>query len=144
MAKILLVDDEPDILEFLRYNLEQNGFVICTANNGKDGIDIAVREHPDIIVLDIMMPKLDGIEVCNKLRARSEFKDTTIVFLSARTEDYSHIAGFDAGADDYIVKPIRMKVFLAKMQSLLKRKQSNIIGKESVENQTFGELTDYS
>jgi len=141
MVKVLLVDDEPDILEFLRYNLELNGFIVCTAENGKEGIDVAVKERPDIIVLDIMMPKLDGIEVCNRLRARSEFKDTIIVFLTARTEDYSHLAGFEAGADDYIIKPIRIKVFIAKLQTLFRRKIAKPNVLESKLTQSFENFT---
>jgi len=122
MLKVLLVDDEPDILEFLKYNLEANGFMVITAENGVLALQIAEIERPDIIVLDVMMPQMDGIEVCNQLRDKKQFQNTIIVFLSARSEDYSHIAGLDAGADDYIVKPVRIKIFIAKLLSLSKRK----------------------
>lgn len=119
--KVLLVDDEPDILELLKYNLEREGYVVHTALNGREGIKIAKAERPDLIVLDIMMPGMDGVEVCNLLRQMPEFKRTLITFLTARSEDYSQIAGFDAGADDYITKPVRPKVFISKVKALLKR-----------------------
>ena len=122
MLKVLLVDDEPDILEFLKYNLEANGFMVITTDNGISALEIAEKERPDIIVLDVMMPQMDGIEVCNQLREKKHFQNTIIIFLSARSEDYSHIAGLDAGADDYIVKPVRIKIFIAKLISLHKRK----------------------
>ncbi|MCB9169478.1 MAG: response regulator transcription factor [Flavobacteriales bacterium] len=119
--KVLLVDDEADILELLRYNLEREGYRVSTAQNGKDALKVARNERPDLIVLDIMMPGMDGVEVCNQLRAQPEFKQTLITFLTARGEDYSQIAGFDAGADDYITKPVRPKVFVSKVKALLKR-----------------------
>lgn len=119
--KVLLVDDEQDILELLRYNLEREGLKVFTANNGREGLKLAKAERPDLIVLDIMMPGMDGVEVCNQLRALPEFKQTLITFLTARGEDYSQIAGFDAGADDYITKPVRPKVFVSKVKALLKR-----------------------
>ncbi|MBL0126772.1 MAG: response regulator transcription factor [Flavobacteriales bacterium] len=119
--KVLLVDDEPDILELLKYNLEREGYVVFTALNGREGIKIAKSERPDLIVLDIMMPGMDGVEVCHQLRQLPEFKRTLITFLTARSEDYSQIAGFDAGADDYITKPVRPKVFISKVKALLKR-----------------------
>jgi two-component system alkaline phosphatase synthesis response regulator PhoP len=118
---VLLVDDEPDILELLRYNLEREGLKVLTANNGKDAVKLAKSDRPDLIVLDIMMPGMDGVEVCTTLRALPEFKHTLIAFLTARGEDYSQIAGFDAGADDYITKPVRPKVFVSKVKALLKR-----------------------
>ncbi|MBX2979111.1 MAG: response regulator transcription factor [Flavobacteriales bacterium] len=119
--KVLLVDDEADIIELLKYNLEREGFVVLTALNGKDAIKVAKASRPDLIVLDIMMPGMDGVEVCNQLRQMPEFKNTVITFLTARSEDYSQIAGFDAGADDYITKPVRPKVFISKVKALLKR-----------------------
>ena len=131
MKKVLLVDDEPDILEFLKYNLENNGFIVYTSEDGKQALEVAEKEQPDIIVLDVMMPKMDGIEVCCQLREKKQFQNTIIVFLSARSEDYTHIAGFDAGADDFIVKPIRIKVFIAKLLSLQRRKDNNS-DKESI------------
>ena len=125
MIKILIADDEPDILEFLKYNLEANGFIVFTAEDGKQAIEMATKERPDVIILDIMMPNMDGIEVCRELRERTEFNDTIIIFLTARSEDYSHIAGFEAGADDYIVKPVRLKVFIAKIQSIIRKRSQN-------------------
>lgn len=119
--KVLLVDDEADILELLKYNLEQEGIQAVTALNGKEGLKAAKAERPDLIVLDIMMPGMDGVEVCTQLRQMPEFKHTLIAFLTARGEDYSQIAGFDAGADDYITKPVRPKVFVSKVKALLKR-----------------------
>lgn len=119
--KVLLVDDEPDIIELLRYNLEREGYAVSSAQNGRDAIKVAKAEHPDLIVLDIMMPGMDGVEVCNQLRQLPEFKHTLITFLTARGEDYSQIAGFEAGADDFITKPVRPKVFVSKVKALLKR-----------------------
>jgi two-component system alkaline phosphatase synthesis response regulator PhoP len=119
--KVLLVDDEVDILELLKYNLEQEGMQVRTAQNGKEAIELARAERPDLIVLDIMMPGMDGVEVCAQLRRMPEFNNTLITFLTARGEDYSQIAGFDAGADDYITKPVRPKVFVSKVKALLKR-----------------------
>lgn len=119
--KVLLVDDEADILELLKYNLEQDGIQVNTALNGRDALKAAKAERPDLIVLDIMMPGMDGVEVCMQLRQMPEFKHTLITFLTARGEDYSQIAGFDAGADDYITKPVRPKVFVSKVKALLKR-----------------------
>lgn len=119
--KVLLVDDEPDIVELLKYNLEREGYHVITALNGKDALKLARSTRPDLIVLDIMMPGMDGVEVCNQLRQLPEFKNTLITFLTARSEDYSQIAGFDAGADDYITKPVRPKVFISKVKALLKR-----------------------
>lgn len=123
--KVLLVDDEPDILELLKYNLEREGYTVTTALNGRDAIKAAKAEKPDLIVLDIMMPGMDGVEVCNQLRQLPEFKRTLITFLTARSEDYSQIAGFEAGADDYITKPVRPKVFISKVKALLKRSGSD-------------------
>ncbi len=119
--KVLLVDDEPDIIELLKYNLEKEGYQVSSALNGRDAIKAAKANRPDLIVLDIMMPGMDGVEVCNQLRQLPEFKNTLITFLTARSEDYSQIAGFDAGADDYITKPVRPKVFVSKVKALLKR-----------------------
>ncbi|MFH1320859.1 MAG: response regulator transcription factor [Bacteroidota bacterium] len=121
--KILIVDDEPDILEFLRYNLEKEGYTVFTANNGNEAIEAAKRDVPDLIVLDVMMPGLDGVEVCRQLREIPQFATTIIIFLTARSEDYSEIAGFDVGADDYITKPIRPRVLIVRIKALLKRKR---------------------
>ncbi len=119
--KVLLVDDEQDIVDLLKYNLEREGYHVLTALNGKDAIKLAKANRPDLIVLDIMMPGMDGVEVCMQLRQLQEFKSTVITFLTARGEDYSQIAGFEAGADDYITKPVRPKVFVSKVKALLKR-----------------------
>jgi len=120
---ILLVDDEPDILEFLKYNLQKEGYNVSVAGNGKLGIEIAKKEHPDLIILDIMMPEMDGIETCRLLRELPEFKETMIVFLTARNEDYSQIAGFDVGADDFIIKPVKPRVLLSRINALFRRYQ---------------------
>ncbi len=119
--KVLLVDDEEDIVDLLRYNLEREGIQVVTANNGTEALKVAKAERPDLVVLDIMMPGMDGVEVCNELRKTPGLEETLIVFLTARTEDYSHIAGYEAGGDDYINKPVRPKVFVNKVQALLKR-----------------------
>lgn len=120
-AKILIVDDEPDILEFLRYNLEKEGYQVLTSSDGEEGIKIAEQEHPNLIILDIMMPKMDGVEVCRTLRSKPEFSKTIIAFLTAREEDYSQIAALEVGGDDYITKPIRPRVFLSRIKALIRR-----------------------
>ena len=119
--KILLVDDEPDILEFLSYNIIKEGYEVQTAQDGKEAIEIAKRFNPHLIILDVMMPEMDGIETCEILRQDKNFKNTIIAFLTARGEDYSQIAGFDAGADDYITKPVKPKVLISRIKALLKR-----------------------
>jgi two-component system alkaline phosphatase synthesis response regulator PhoP len=119
--KILLVDDEQDVLEFMKYNLEKEGFWVYTATNGADGIQLAKKIHPHLIVLDLMMPVKDGITTCKELRSMEEFKHTLVTFLTARDEDYSQIAGFESGADDYITKPIKPKVFLSRINALFRR-----------------------
>ncbi|PKQ63579.1 DNA-binding response regulator [Labilibaculum filiforme] len=119
--KILLVDDESDILEFLSYNLKKEGFQVATAGNGIEAIEKAKKFHPHLIILDVMMPEMDGIETCEKIRSIPDFQDVLISFLTARGEDYSQIAGFEAGADDYINKPIKPKVFISRVNALLKR-----------------------
>ena len=124
LPKILLVDDEPDILEFLKYNLEKEGFIAYTASNGKEGVAQALKYLPNLILLDVMMPGMDGIETCQALRDSEKLKDTVIAFLTARSEDYSQIAGFDAGADDYISKPIKPKVLVSRIKALLRRKNT--------------------
>ena len=120
--RILLVDDEQDILDLIAYNLEKEGYSIKTADNGRDAIALAVDFQPDLILLDVMMPEIDGIETCVEMREIPELRDTIIAFLTARGEDYSQIAGFDAGADDYIAKPIKPRVLLSRIQALLRRK----------------------
>jgi len=118
---ILLVDDEPDILEFLGYNLEREGYRVLKAKNGEKALKLAREGKPMLIILDVMMPGMDGMETCNRLRSMPELEGTVIAFLSARGEDYSQIAGFDAGADDYITKPIKPKLFISRIQALLRR-----------------------
>ena len=119
--KILLVDDEKDILEIVGYNLAQEGYQISTASNGKEAVIKAKKELPQLIILDVMMPEMDGIEACENIRKIPELQDTIITFLTARSEDYSQVAGFDAGADDYITKPIKPKVLVSKVKALLRR-----------------------
>ncbi|MBN2613486.1 MAG: response regulator transcription factor [Bacteroidales bacterium] len=119
--KILIVDDEPDIVEFLSYNLKREGYEVNSALNGFDGIDVARKFRPHLILLDIMMPGMDGIETCEQMRATHGLEQTVIAFLTARGEDYSQVAGFDAGADDYITKPIKPKVLISRIKALLKR-----------------------
>ncbi len=119
--KILLVDDEKDILEFLGYNLEKEGFKIYTASNGQEAIEMAEKVLPHLIILDVMMPVMDGIETCEQIRKIPDLKDTLVAFLTARGEDYSQIAGFDAGGDDYITKPIKPKLLVSRVKALIKR-----------------------
>ena len=118
---ILLVDDEEDILEIVGYNLEQEGFEVLTAKNGKQAIKIAKKAQPQLIIMDVMMPEIDGIEACERIRAIPELSQTIITFLTARGEDYSQLAGFEAGADDYITKPIKPKLLISKIKALLRR-----------------------
>ncbi len=120
-CKILLVDDEPDVLEFLSYNLKKEGFVVYTALNGKHAIEKAIDKIPQLIILDVMMPEMDGIETCRELKKHEKLQNSLIVFLTARSEDYSQLAGLDAGADDYISKPIKPSVFLSKVKAILRR-----------------------
>lgn len=119
--KILLVDDEPDILEIIGYNLAQEGYQIVTAKNGKEAILKAKKELPQLIIMDVMMPEMDGMEACENIRKIPELSHTIITFLTARSEDYSQVAGFDAGADDYIAKPIKPKLLVSKVKALLRR-----------------------
>lgn len=119
--KILLVDDEPDILEFLSYNLKKEGYNVSTASNGKEAVVLAKKENPHLIILDVMMPDMDGIETCREIREIPGLKDVMIAFLTARSEDYSQIAGFDVGADDYINKPIKPRVLISRIKALLRR-----------------------
>jgi len=126
--KILLVDDETDVLDFMKYNLEKEGFWVYTAQNGVEAIQMAKKMNPHLIILDLMMPKMDGIETCRELRNIPEFKNTIITFLTARDEDYSQIAGFEVGADDYITKPIKPRVFISRIRALLRRLETNETG----------------
>ena len=119
--KILLVDDEPDILEIVGYNLSAEGYEVFTAKNGVEGVAKAKKKSPHLIILDVMMPEMDGIEACEIIRNTPGLENTIITFLTARGEDYSQVAGFDAGADDYITKPIKPKVLVSKVKALLRR-----------------------
>ncbi len=123
--KILLVDDEPDILEIVGYNLNLEGYQVFTAKNGVEAISKAKKKMPHLIILDVMMPEMDGIEACELIRQTNGLEDTIITFLTARGEDYSQLAGFDAGADDYITKPIKPKVLMSKVKALLRRKKED-------------------
>ncbi len=131
--KILLVDDEQDILEIVGYNLSQEGYQIVTASNGREAVIKAKKELPHLIIMDVMMPEMDGMEACENIRKVPELQNTIITFLTARSEDYSQVAGFDAGADDYIAKPIKPKVLVSKVKALLRRLKEG--------NQTSGVLT---
>ena len=122
IGKILVVDDEADILEFISYNLKKEGYEVYTAPNGKEALPIAKKIKPDLILLDVMMPVMDGIETCKRIKADTDFDQTYVVFLTARSEDYSEIEGLDAGADDYIAKPIKPKVLVTRLNAILRRK----------------------
>ena len=130
--KILLVDDEPDILEILSYNLSSEGYNVFTANNGVEGVAKAKKKQPHLIILDVMMPEMDGIEACEIIRNTKGLENTIITFLTARGEDYSQVAGFDAGADDYITKPIKPKVLISKIKGLLRRLKDDDTSNEDI------------
>lgn len=134
MEKILIVDDEKDILEFLGYNLRAEGYEVFESKNGEDAISLAQEISPGLIILDVMMPGIDGIETCERMRSIPNLKNSLIVFLTARNEDFSQIAGLEAGADDYISKPIKPKVFLSRIKAILRRR-----GKQE-EQQAFGDV----
>ena len=134
--KILLVDDEVDILEFISYNLQKEGYKVYTAQNGVEAIKLAEKKTPDLIILDVMMPEMDGIAACEEIRKIPSLQNVVIAFLTARGEDYSQIAGFEAGADDYITKPIRPKVLVSRVKALLKRTGGGIKTEQAVENST--------
>jgi two-component system alkaline phosphatase synthesis response regulator PhoP len=121
LQKVLVVDDEEPILELLKYNLEKQGYDVKIASDGFTGVDIARRFHPDLVLLDIMMPKMDGVETCRQLRAIPELQNTFIVFLTARSEEYSEVAAFDVGADDYITKPIKPRALMSRINALFRR-----------------------
>ena len=118
---ILLVDDEKDILEFLQYNLEREGYKVFVANDGLEGVEMAQKVSPDLILMDVMMPRMDGIEACQTIRQDLQLNSPLIAFLTSRAEDYSQVAGFEAGADDYITKPIRPRLLVSKVEALLRR-----------------------
>ena len=135
--KILLVDDEPDVVEIIRYNLDKEGYKLITASNGKEALDKAKKNIPHLIIMDVMMPKMDGIEACEHLRKDKRFLNTIIMFLSARGEDFSYVSAFEAGADDYVTKPIKPKVLVSKVKALLRRfkdenQKQNILDFESL------------
>lgn len=134
--KILIVDDERDIVELLRYNLEKEGYKCYTAENGEEGVAKAREKKPDLILLDIMMPKMDGIEACRQIRSDDTLSESFVAFLTARGEEYSEIAGFDVGADDYITKPIKPRVLISRIKALLNRKKQDKM-QDSIE---LGEL----
>lgn len=138
--KILLVDDDLDIQEILSYNLIQEGYKVYTANNGKDAIKEAKKHLPHLIIMDVMMPEMDGIEACEQIRKTPELENVILTFLTARNEDYSQVAGFEAGADDYINKPIKPKVFLSKIKSLLRRLKNNENSNENSETILIGNI----
>lgn len=135
---ILIVDDEPDILEILSYNLKNEGYQVITAENGVKAVKKAKKHRPHLIVLDVMMPEMDGIEACEQIRKIDSLNDAIITFLTARNEDYSQIAGFEAGADDYITKPIKPKVLVSKVKSLLRRLKEESVVQSSY---TVGDIT---
>lgn len=139
-AKILLVDDEEDILEFLRYNLKKEDYEIETAVEGNEAIEKAYSFKPDLIILDIMMPDMDGIEVCNRLREDELFKDTLIAFLTAKSESFTQVAALDTGGDDYITKPIKPNVFKSRVKALLRRHIKNQRNDQTATELTFGDL----
>lgn len=119
--KVLVVDDEEPILELLKYNLEKQGYEVKTASDGQMAVDVARKFHPDLVLLDIMMPKMDGVEACRQLRAMPDLANTFIVFLTARAEEYSEVAAFDVGADDYILKPIKPRALMSRISALFRR-----------------------
>jgi two-component system alkaline phosphatase synthesis response regulator PhoP len=136
MAKkttILLVDDDPDIREFVTYNLTKEGYHVVTAKDGAEGVEAVKKHRPDLVLLDVMMPGMDGIEACEAIRNNLDIAGTLIAFLSARGEDYSQVAGFDAGADDYITKPIRPKVLASRVKALLRRNVKDFDSVGSIE-----------
>jgi two-component system, OmpR family, alkaline phosphatase synthesis response regulator PhoP len=139
-VRLLLVDDEPDILEFLGYSLRAEGYTVAVAGNGLDALKLARKFLPHLILLDVMMPGMDGIETCQNLRKVPELKEVMIAFLTARGEDYSQLAGFDAGADDYITKPVKPKILISRIKALLKRVHPAEDTKKDIKVISIGEL----
>lgn len=129
---ILLVDDDPDIREFISFNLVKEGFKVETAKNGLEGVEMCKKFKPDLVLLDVMMPGMDGMEACEAIRATPEIAHTVIAFLSARGEDYSQVAGFESGGDDYITKPIRPKVLVSRIKALLRRNAKSVEGESNI------------
>ncbi|MCF8245158.1 MAG: response regulator transcription factor [Saprospiraceae bacterium] len=138
--KILIVDDEPDILEILSYNLRKEGYQVETANNGEEGLKKAIEVMPDLIILDIMMPQMDGVEVCRNIRNQRVFDNTLIAFLTAREEDYSQIAALDVGGDDYITKPIKPRVLMSRVKALMRRNLKTEAENEAAHQTIIGDL----
>lgn len=136
-TRILIVDDEPDILEILEYNLSAEGYQVEKAKNGLEALKKAFEWNPHLVLLDVMMPEMDGIEACEQLRKSPKLSDLIIVFLTARSEDYSQVAGLEAGADDYVTKPIKPKVLMSKIKAILRRLKGNDVKSEMIE---VGEL----
>lgn len=134
--KILLVDDEPDVIEIIKFNLDQEGYQVKTATNGSEAVKKAKKTFPHLIIMDVMMPEMDGIEACEILRKDPKFNNTIIMFLTARGEDFSYVAAFDAGADDYVTKPIKPKILVSKIKALLRRLKKE----EETEKLRFGKL----
>ncbi len=131
--KILLVDDEPDVIEIIRYNLDQEGYKIYTASDGKEALKKAKKKIPHLIIMDVMMPNIDGIEACEQLRNDVSFNETIIMFLTARGEDYSQVAALEAGADDYVTKPIKPKIIVSKVKALLRRLKNEEPSQEKIQ-----------
>lgn len=138
MPKILVVDDEQDILELIRHTLNKEGFEVNVAANGAQAIDQAKKNKPDLVLMDVMMPVMDGMEACRQLKEDPETKGIAIVFLTARSEEFAELAGFEAGADDYIAKPIRPRVLLSRLKAILRRR--NVLENANPENLDFGQL----
>ena len=143
MHSILIVDDEPDILEFLSYNLSEEGYDVSTANNGKEAVEIANNKEFDLIILDVMMPEMDGIETCHQLRELPVQANALIIFLTARGEDYSQLAGFDAGADDYLTKPVKPRILIKRISALLRRSNAKFDTKGTEEGDLFVDKEKY-
>ncbi|MGB2341661.1 MAG: response regulator transcription factor [Flavobacteriaceae bacterium] len=141
--KILLVDDEPDIIEILSYNLKKEGYQIFSASNGEEALVQVEKVKPHLIILDVMMPVMDGIETCEIIRKDKRYQETVIMFLSARSEDYSHVAAFDVGADDYVNKPIKPKVLKSKVNALLRRFLNSEVSSEIVHGDLIINLDEY-
>ena len=134
---ILLVDDDPDVIEIIKYNLDQEGYNVKTASNGNEALKKADKKIPHLIIMDVMMPDMDGIEACEHLRKDTRFNDTIIMFLTARGEEYSYVAAFDAGADDYVTKPIKPKIIVSKVKALLRRLKNEEQNQDKIQ---FGKL----
>ncbi|MVZ60825.1 response regulator transcription factor [Sphingobacterium humi] len=138
--KILVVDDESDIVELISYNLTKEGYQVFTASNGKEAIKVAKEVYPDLIILDVMMPEMDGIEACRLMRSMPEFKQTFMVFLTARSEEYSEIAGFHVGADDYIAKPIKPRALMSRINAILRRNTTEALDDQSTDKLEIADL----